>query len=347
MTLRAPARPITAPLPLRTTPRWRMRPIDFCKPTDSSEHLRIVRFLYSRRGRHGWRRVSRFGIRDRAGAISPSFTAMSPALSSRTGIGSVAVPEAAAARSRDLNRYLPMRFIGGWPSAKPDLRGRGFWPPYRDRWRCLWHHCRARIVVSDSLAPRAPLSRRFVKSVGLVSPWCLRSGECASMSWPLYATMNRCARHADDVGFRPPPRAWGDVRASMSSFSRSFFRPRAAVITRCKLLRSANITAGPLAELPAIELSIREHDRVRSRPVRSRDRPAFSGAGLRASRSGAGRLSLPGGGRHLHRSRGADDNPLLPRPDITQTPLVASWWRNPAQGPGSHPPISVSLARIV
>jgi len=97
------------------------------------------------------------------------------------------------------------------------------------------------------------------------------------------------------------------------------------VITCCELLRSTNITAGPLAELPAIELSIREHDRVRSIPARFRDRPAFLGAGLRASMSGAGRLSLPGGGRHLHRSRGADDNPLLPRLDITQTPLVASW----------------------
>jgi len=42
-----------------------------------------------------------------------SFTAISPALASRLGIGSVAVPESGAGRSRDLNRYLPMNVIGG------------------------------------------------------------------------------------------------------------------------------------------------------------------------------------------------------------------------------------------
>jgi len=138
--------------------------------------------------------------------------------------------------------------------------------------------------------------------------------------------MNRCARHADVLLHALPRAVGGGVRASMSSFSRSLIRPRAAVITRSELLRSANITAGPLAELPAIELSIREHDRVHSITLSlSRVAGALSRAGLRAPRSGAGGLSPPGGGRHLRRSRGADDNPLLPRLDITQTPAVASW----------------------
>jgi len=48
--------------------------------------------------------------------------------------------------------------------------------------------------------------------------------------------------------------------------------------------------------------------------------PAFLRPGCGHRGSGAGTLSLPGGGRHLHRSRGADDNPLLPRLDDRRHP---------------------------
>jgi len=343
----APARPITAPLPLRTTPMWRMRPIDFCKPTDlPSTCGSFDSSIYIEGGTvDAVFLASAFAIA--FSAISPSFTAMSPALSSRTGIGSVAVPEAVfggleiwigtflwKSYEGDLRRCLT--FAGGVSGLRSAIDG----------------DASDTIVAQGSSSPTP--SRRGPRSPAASSK--------ASGSWAPGAFAPASAPRCRDRFTRPwtaapatrmmlafarRPALWGSVRASMSSFSRSLIRPRAAVITRCKLLRSANITAGPLAELPAIELSIREHDRVRSRPARFRDRPAFLGAGLRASMSGAGRLSLPGGGRHLHRSRGADGNPLLPRLDITQTPLVASWWRNPAQGPGSRPPINVSLARIV
>lgn len=72
-----------------------MRPIDFCKPTDlPSTCGSFDSSIYIEGGTvDAVFLASAFAIA--SAAISPSFTATSPALAGRTGIGSVAVPEAA------------------------------------------------------------------------------------------------------------------------------------------------------------------------------------------------------------------------------------------------------------
>lgn len=91
---RAPARPIAAPLPLRTTPMRRMRPVDFCKPTDLSSTCGSFDSSAFTEGDKvdALLLASAFAI-----ALRDPFscTAMSPALASRMGIGSVAVHETA------------------------------------------------------------------------------------------------------------------------------------------------------------------------------------------------------------------------------------------------------------
>lgn len=136
------------------------------------------------------------------------------------------------------------------------------------------------------------------------------------------ATPFRCARHAV-VAAVPSPGAASALRCP--GLDRTLIRRSSAAIPCFEFLRNTNIAAGPLAELPAIELSIREHDRSRSKPRRFRDGRLLI-AGLRASMLGAGPLSLPGGWSPSSPLARRRRQPLAtPTRSFAQTPCVASW----------------------
>lgn len=158
-----------------------MRPVDFCKPTDLPSTCGSFDSSTFVEGD----KVDALFLASAFAIASPrsfsSFTAMSPALSSRLGIESVAVREPAVGRPRDLNRWLSYAEHRWSPSAMPTFAN-GVSGLHYATGGDASDTIVARRVVSDSFTPRTPLSRRFVKSFGLVSPWCLRSCDCASMS---------------------------------------------------------------------------------------------------------------------------------------------------------------------
>jgi hypothetical protein len=186
----------------------------------------------------------------------------------------------------------------------------------RVRRRCLWHprHACARRRAS---APRTARFRRSVKSVGRFRPQVPSLVTSAPPCSAAFATGLGCARHPGSI--RPCEAAPELLCPFDEGVSPPSPEPRLGPLNFSK---ERELGRGPLVELPAIVLSIREHDpRFVDTRLAAADLLAelgLSAAIVRSRFAYAARRA-----RHPRRSRDADDNLSISRRAARQTPRVA------------------------
>jgi hypothetical protein len=182
--------------------RW-MRPIDFCRPT----HFQAPYGLFDSPSRE----EDSVDAASLASVIAFLFTAISPALSSRTGVERSAVRvRFPGARPESVETGGSLWILPRLPLKRSRRSRRSLFGPMRVRRRYLWHPRHA-CVRRRTPAPRPARFRRSVKSVGRFRPQVPSLVSSAPPCSAAFATELGCARHP---GVDPPLR--GGAGASVS-----------------------------------------------------------------------------------------------------------------------------------